>query len=97
MDIKFDCLIMDVFLPDIKVYRAIPIVQSIDSNIKIIITSAINSVNLELKIRDKQIFYYYIKSYDLEELSMAVQNAFKFMLSEGGEGSGQVSKNSHHR
>jgi len=75
--IQFDCLIMDVFLPDMKGWAAVPILRGLAPNIKIIMTSSRNSIHLESKIRDQQIFYYYIKSFDRDELKLAVQNVFK--------------------
>ncbi len=76
-DIKFDCLIMDVELPEMKGYQALPIVRTVDPKIDIIMTAARNTPELEARVREQDIFYYYIKSFDREELRLAVHDVFK--------------------
>jgi CheY-like chemotaxis protein len=75
--IPFDCLIMDVRLPEMKGYEAIPIIKAVDSKIEIIMTAKENTIEQEASIRRQDIFYYYIKSFDREELKSAVNNVFK--------------------
>jgi len=72
---RFDCIIVDVDLPDMAGYDAVSVFKSIEQKANIIITAARNSKELEARIREEDIFYYYIKSFDREELKMAVQNA----------------------
>jgi len=72
----FDCLILDVDLPEMKGYEAIPILKNIDSRIKIIMLAKKNTKRLESKVRGQDIFYYFIKSFGKEELKMAITNAF---------------------
>ena len=72
----FSCLIMDVELPEMKGYEAVSILKSIDPKIKIIMTAKRNTKNLEAKVREQDIFFYFIKSFDKEELKLAVTNAF---------------------
>jgi CheY-like chemotaxis protein len=76
-DVKFDCIIMDVDLPEMKGYKAVPILKAIDPKVQIIMTVAENTVELEVKVRRQDIFYYYIKSFDREELKEAVRDVFK--------------------
>ena len=76
-DVKFDCVIMDVDLPDMKGYEAVPILKALDPKVQIIMTAAENTVELEVKVRKQDIFYYYIKSFDREELREAVRDVFK--------------------
>ena len=76
-DVKFDCIIMDVDLPEMKGYKAVPILKAIDPKVQIIMTVAENTVELEEKVRRQDIFYYYIKSFDREELKEAVRDVFK--------------------
>jgi len=76
-DIKFDCLIMDVALPEMKGYQALPIVRTVDPKINVIMTAAHNTPELEARVREQDIFYYYIKSFDREELRLAVHDVFK--------------------
>ncbi len=72
----FSCLIMDVDLPEIKGYEAVSILKSIDPKIKIIMTAKRNTKNLEAKVREQDIFFYFIKSFGKEELKLAITNAF---------------------
>jgi two-component system response regulator HydG len=72
----FNCLIMDVKLPEIKGYEAVPIIKNIDPNIKIIMTTNRNTKKLEAKVREQDIFFYFIKSFGKEELKLAINNAF---------------------
>lgn len=71
----FKCLIMDVDLPEIKGYEAVSIIKNIDSKIKIIITTKKNTRRLEAKVREQDIFFYFIKSFGKEELKLAINNA----------------------
>ena len=75
-DVTFDCIIMDVFLPEIKGYEAVHIIKAIDPKVQVIITSADNTMELEARVRKEDIFYYYLKSFDRQELRLVVINAF---------------------
>ena len=74
---SFKCLIMDVDLPELKGYEAVSIIKNIDPKIKIIMTTKRNSKNLESKVREQDIYYYFIKSFGNDELKLAINNAFK--------------------
>jgi len=76
-NVKFDCVIMDVNLPRMRGYEAVPILKAIDPKVQIIMTAAENTIELELEVRKQDIFYYYIKSFDREELKEAVRDVFK--------------------
>jgi DNA-binding response OmpR family regulator len=76
-DAKFDCVIMDVDLPEMKGYEAAPLLKAIDPKVQIIMTTTENTLELEAKVRKQDIFYYYIKSFDREELKEAVRDVFK--------------------
>jgi DNA-binding NtrC family response regulator len=76
-DAKYDCVIMDVTLPDMNGYEAVPVLKTIDPEIQIIMTACENTLELEAKVRQRDIFYYYIKSFDAEELREAVRDVFK--------------------
>lgn len=76
-DIKFDCVLIDAALAQIKGYEAVPVIKTIDPRIHIIMIAGQNSRELEEKIRKQDIFYYYIKSFDRNELKMSVQSVFK--------------------
>jgi len=76
----FECLIMDVELPEMKGYEAISIIKGIDPGIKIIMTIKKNSKRVETKVRKQDVFFYFIKSFKKEELKIAVTNAFEAKL-----------------
>ncbi len=76
-NVKFDCVIMDVNLPDMKGYEAVPIMKTIDPKIQIIMTADQNTRELETKVRKQDVFYYYIKSFDYRELKLAVRGVFE--------------------
>ena len=76
-DVRFDCVIIDVDLPEMPGHKAVSIVKTIDPKILVIVTAAKNTVELEAEVRKQDIFYYYIKSFDREELMAAVRDAFK--------------------
>ena len=71
----YNCLIMDVDLPEMKGYEAVSILKNIDPNIKVIMMTKKNSKRLEAKVRAQDIFFYFIKSFGKEELKMAINNA----------------------
>ena len=73
---RIDCVIMDVELEDMKGYNAVDIIKTIDPQIEVILTAKENTRELEAKVRAKDIFYYYIKSFNPEELIMAIHNVF---------------------
>jgi DNA-binding NtrC family response regulator len=72
----FNCLIMDVDLPEMKGYEAVSILKNIDPDLKVIMTTKKNTKRLEAKVREQDIFFYFIKSFGKEELKMAISNAF---------------------
>lgn len=73
---RFDCLIMDVNLPEMKGYEAVSILKNIDPNIKVIMTTQKNTKSLEARVREQDVFFYFIKSFGKEELKLAIDNAF---------------------
>jgi len=75
-DRSFCCLILDVDLPEMKGYEAVPILKRIHPDLKIIMTTQKNHKDLEAQVRKQDIFFYFIKSFGKEELKLAIQNAF---------------------
>jgi len=67
---------MEVDLPEMKGYEAVSIVKSLDPKLRIIMMTKKNSKKLEAKVRAQDIFFYFIKSFGLEELKLAIKNAF---------------------
>jgi len=74
---KIDVLILDVQMPEMKGYEAIPLIRGIDSQLPIIMTAEENSPELESQVRHHRVFYYHVKSFGLEELKLAVENAIQ--------------------
>lgn len=72
---SYGCLILDVDLREMKGFEAVSIFRSIDPKIKIIMTAKKNSMALEAKVREQDIYYYFIKSFDKDELRLAIANA----------------------
>jgi DNA-binding NtrC family response regulator len=72
----FPCIIVDVDLPDMKGYDAVSIVKNIEPKTKVIVTTKKNSKDLEAKVREQDIFFYFIKSFGKEELILAINNVF---------------------
>ncbi|MBN2199251.1 MAG: response regulator [Candidatus Aminicenantes bacterium] len=72
----FSCLVMDVDLPEMKGYEAVPVLKNLDPGLKIIMTTRRNSKKLEARVRREDIFYYFIKPFGTEELRLAVDSAF---------------------
>lgn len=72
---RFNCLIMDVDLKEMKGYKAVSVLKNIDPKIKIIMTTRKNTKRLEAKVREQDIFFYFIKSFGKEELKLAINNA----------------------
>ena len=78
-DVKFDCVVMDVDLPEMPGYKAVSILKTIDPHVHVIMTASENTAELETEVRKQDIFYYYIKSFGREELVEAVRDVFKKM------------------
>ena len=74
-DDSYDCLIMDVDLPEMKGFDAVQIFRNIDPKIKVIMTAKKNSMELESKVREQDIYYYFIKSFGKDELKLVIDNA----------------------
>ncbi len=73
---SYHCVVMDVNLPEIKGYEAVSILKNIDPKLKVIMTVEKNTIRLEAKVRDQDIYYYFIKSFGLDELKTAIENIF---------------------
>ncbi len=72
---KVDVLILDVEMKDLKWYQALPIIKEMETKLPIIVTAANNTPELESRIRRHKVFYYHIKSFGVEELTLAIKNA----------------------
>jgi len=74
---KFDCIIINADLPELKAYEAVPIIKTVDQKIIVIMTVDMNTLELESNVRKQDVFYYHIKSFGTEELNLAVHGALK--------------------
>jgi CheY-like chemotaxis protein len=80
-DSSFVCITLDVDIPEMKGYEAVSILKNLFPQIKIIMTTKKNTKRLEAKVREQNIFYYFIKSFDKEELKLVINNA---LMTKGG-------------
>jgi len=53
----------------------ISIIKGMEETLPIIICAETNTPEFEIRIRQKRIFYYHIKSFGIQDLEMAVSNA----------------------
>jgi DNA-binding NtrC family response regulator len=72
---NYGCLILDVDLPEMRGYEAVSILKNLDPKLKIIMTTGKNTKRLEAKVREQDIFFYFIKSFGKDELKLAIRNA----------------------
>ena len=91
-DERFDCAIIDMDLPETKGFEAVKIVRALSPHLPIITTVESNSKQLEEKVRGQNVFYYHIKSFDLQELKWAVEGIFNKLGKTGAVGRGTVNE-----
>lgn len=72
---KVNVLVMDICLPDALGVEAIPIIKGLCQKLAIIITADENNPDQESRVRQKGIFYYHVKSFGVDELMLAINNA----------------------
>jgi len=70
-------IVMDVNMPGVRAYEVIPIVKKINRIIPIIVMSSDDSIDLARKVRQAGIFFYAMKPLNIEEMKLAVKDAFK--------------------
>lgn len=75
--ISFHCIIMDINLPEMAGYEAVSFLKTIDYNTPIIMTADENTLDLETKVRQQDVYYYHIKAFGEDNLISAVDNIFK--------------------
>jgi len=81
-DVRFGCVIMDEGLPEMKGHDAVVLLKAISPASQIIMTATRNTMELEARIRQEDIFFYYVKTFDMHELQMAVLDAFRKVAKE---------------
>ncbi|MFC1812769.1 response regulator [Thermodesulfobacteriota bacterium] len=78
---KIHVLVMDVCILEKMGYEAISIIKKMSRNLPIIITTDENNPELESCVRQMGIFYYHVKSFGLDELTLAITNAMTCSIS----------------
>ena len=73
----FDVVILDIFLPDGTAHQFIPKIRAINSDIKIIASTGMNTEDLEKEIRGLGILYYLAKPIQHEELKAILEHQIK--------------------
>ncbi len=76
-NLQCGCMVVDVDLPGMRGYEAVPILKAIQPRAKVIMTARMNSKDLESKVRQQDVFYYHIKSFSASELASAVRGALQ--------------------
>ncbi len=74
---KFDVMITDVGLPDGDTLDALPKIQDLNPNMKIIVISAKSTLITAVRAEKKGAFYYFPKPFDLDELIGLVNKVFE--------------------
>lgn len=69
------CVIVDSELEDVPGLKAVPILQGLNDQMKIIFTAPQNTRDLEAQVRKLDVFYYYLSAADSTELAAAVRDA----------------------
>jgi len=77
---KFDLILLDLFLPDMKGYELIPEIKKEWPQSKIIAITEFNSRELEQNVRKEGVIYYMIKPIDTKYIESIVKHiAHKFV------------------
>lgn len=66
------CAIVDVELEDMSGLDAIPLLLQVDPDLRVVVTAKGNTRDLEAKVREHDVVYYYVKGFDRQELFQAV-------------------------
>ncbi len=77
---KFDVMITDVGLPDGDTLDALPKIQDLNPDMKIIVISAKSTLITAVRAEKKGAFYYFPKPFDLDELISLVSKVFETSL-----------------
>lgn len=76
-DVNFDCVVADEDLPEIKGHDAVAVLKAISPEVPIIMTASRNTREQEARIRREDVFFYYVKGFEMGELEMAVADALR--------------------
>lgn len=76
-DVNFDCVVADEDLPEMKGHDAVEVLRAVSPDVPVIMTASRNTREQEARIRREDIFFYYVKGFDMRELEMAVRDALR--------------------
>ena len=76
-------LILDVGVKDMAWNEVVLIIKGFAPTLPIIMTSDLNTPELEASILHHKVFYYHVKSFGTEDLILAVRNAIDKHLTHG--------------
>jgi|GEM_PF-614 len=74
---RVDVLVMNVELEGVKGYEIVPTIKKIAPKLPIIMMSDDPSLEIAKKVHQAGVFYYAIKPLDLQEMKLAIRDAFK--------------------
>jgi DNA-binding response OmpR family regulator len=85
VETNFPCVVVDTDLPEIRGYEAVSVFRRIDPSVSIIMTTERNTRELEAKVREQNVYYYFIKSFGVDELKAAIDSLFSRIDKNGGK------------
>lgn len=74
---KFDLVLLDILLPDIKGYELIPEFKKLHPDVGVVTMTGYNSRDLERRVRRQGIMYYMIKPFEPESLKSVLNHISK--------------------
>jgi len=74
---RIDVLVMNIKLEGMKGYEVVPIIRKIAPRLPIIMISDDASLEIAKKVHQVGVFYYALKPLDLQEMKLAIRDAFK--------------------
>lgn len=75
--INWHCIIMDADLPEMEDHEVIRLMKTISKNTPIIITTDKNTLELETKAREQNVYYYHVRFSNLDGLQLAISSVFE--------------------
>ena len=75
--VNFHCIIMDADLPEMEDREVIRLMKTISKNTPIIINTDKNTLELETKAREQNVYYYHVRSSNQSELKLVVGSVFE--------------------
>jgi len=76
-DVNFDCVVADEDLPEMKGHDAVEVLRAVSPAVPVIMTASRNTREQEARIRREDIFFSYVKGFEMRELERAVSDALR--------------------